>query len=303
MSWVVIAMAAVTMLVMAMVFSFILGWANRAFHVEVDPRVDAAIDILPGANCGGCGYVGCAEYADAVVLEEAPVNLCTVGGKSCTQSLADLLGVDATASYPWRPVVHCGSHTNDRLGRHPYNGEKRCRLANLVTDVQGCTYGCLGFGDCNRACEYDAIHVEDGLARVDYEKCVGCGACAKICPRNIITMAPFKTDRMLVVECSNHDMGKDVKAVCKVGCLGCRACERASDMFTIHNNLSTINYDNYTLENLKTGMKATEKCPRNRLIFVGVPSDKDILAVAEEELPTVIEPDFKTTVDETEWRG
>jgi electron transport complex protein RnfB len=213
------------------------------------------------------------------------------------------MGVDATISYPWRPVVHCGATFDDRLGRTPYIGEQRCGPANLVTDVQGCTYGCLGFGDCTRACNFDAIHIENGLARVDYEKCVGCGACAKTCPRNIITMAPFKTDRMLVVECSNQDAGNDVKSVCKVGCLGCRACERTSEMFAVVDNLSTIDYDNYTLANLEAGLTSAKKCPRNRLVFVGIPSEEDILAVAKEHLPDVITSDFKTTVDDTEWRG
>ena len=303
MSWVIIGLAAATMLVMAVVLTFILGWANQAFYVAVDPRVDAAIDALPGANCGGCGYVGCGEYAEAVVLEEAPVNLCSVGGKSCAEALAAVMGVEVAVSYPWRPVVHCGAHTADRLGRTLYLGERRCGPANLVTDVQGCTYGCLGFGDCTRACQYDAIHIEDGLARVDYGACVGCGACAKVCPRNIITMAPFKSDRMLVVECSNHDAGRDVKAVCKVGCLGCRACERASGMFSVVDNLSTINYDDYTRENLASGLMAAKKCPRNRLVFVGTPTESDLQAVADEDLPEVVRPDFKTSVDDTEWRG
>ncbi|WP_419656889.1 RnfABCDGE type electron transport complex subunit B [Desulfosarcina variabilis] len=303
MSWVIIGLAASTMLGMALVLSFVLGWANRAFHVEVDPRVDAAIDVLPGANCGGCGYVGCGEYAEAIVQDGAPINKCTVGGESCMKALADVMGVEATASFPWRPVVHCGAHTKDRLGRNPYHGEKRCSTANLVTDIQGCTYGCLGFGDCTRACNFDAIHVEDGLARVDYEKCVGCGACANACPRNIITMAPFKSEQLLVVECSNKDAGKDVKTVCNVGCLGCKACERASDMFCIENNLSCIDYDNYTIENLKTGLTAAKKCPRHRLVFVGKPTDQDLSAVTEEELPDIIVPKFKTTVDDTEWRG
>ncbi|WP_372678086.1 RnfABCDGE type electron transport complex subunit B [Desulfosarcina sp.] len=303
MSWVIIGLSAATMLLMALVLSFVLGWANRAFHVEVDPRVDAVVDALPGANCGGCGYVGCGEYAEAVVLDDEAVNRCTVGGKSCAEALAAVMGVAVAVSYPWRPVVHCGARYSDRLGRSPYLGEQRCGPANLVTDVQGCTYGCLGFGDCTRACNYEAIHIEDGLARVDYEVCVGCGACAKVCPRNIITMAPFKKERMLVVECSNQDAGKDVKSVCKVGCLGCRACERASDMFTVVDNLSTIDYDNYTGENMISGLAATKKCPRNRLVFVGIPSEEDILSVAGEELPDVIEPDFKTSVDDTEWRG
>jgi len=303
MSWVVLCLAAATMLAMALVLSFVLGWANQAFYVEVDPRVGAAIEILPGANCGGCGHVGCGEYAEAIVLEDAPVNLCTVGGESCTKALAEVMGVDVAVSYPWRPVVHCGATTEDRLKRSPYIGEQRCRSANLVTDVQGCTYGCLGFGDCTRACNFDAIHVEKGLARVDYEKCVGCGACAKACPRNIITMAPFKSERMLVVECANLDAGMDVKRVCKVGCLGCNSCARTSDMFDVQNNLSCIDYDNYTLENLESGLIAAKKCPRNRLVFVGIPSEKEILAAAKEDLPEVIQPDFKTTVDDTEWRG
>lgn len=303
MSWLIIGLAAGTMLAMALVLSFVLGWANRAFHVEVDPRVEAAVEVLPGANCGGCGYVGCGEYAEAMVLEGAAVNRCPVGGENCAEALAAVMGVEIEASYPWRPVVHCGARTDDRLGRNPYRGERRCATANLVTDVQGCTYGCLGFGDCTRACNFDAIHVEEGLARVDYERCVGCGACAKACPRNIITMAPFKSERMLVVECSNLDTGKDVKSVCKVGCLGCKACEKSSPLFTLQNNLSTIDYDRYTLENLASGVMAAKKCPRNRLIFVGKPSEKDILAVADEALPEVIMAQFKTTVDDTEWRG
>ena len=122
MSGVVIGLAALTMLAMALVLSFVLGWANRAFFVEVDPRVDAAIEVLPGANCGGCGFVGCGEYAEAVVMDNAPINKCTVGGDSVINALADVMGVEAEASFPWRPVVHCGAHTEDRLGRSEYLG-------------------------------------------------------------------------------------------------------------------------------------------------------------------------------------
>ncbi|MDL2269570.1 RnfABCDGE type electron transport complex subunit B [Desulfosarcina sp. OttesenSCG-928-A07] len=301
MSWIIIGLAAGAMLVLGVVFSFVLGWANKAFHVEVNPLITEAINVLPGANCGGCGYVGCGDYAEAIVLSNAPINKCTVGGESCTQALAAVMGVEVEASFPWRAVVHCGAHTHDRLGRTPYIGEQRCATANLVTDVQGCIYGCLGFGDCTRACQFDAVHVEDGLARVDYEKCVGCGACAKACPRNIITMAPFKSEQMLVVECSNLDAGKDVKMVCNVGCLGCRACERISDLFVLKNNLSTINYDAYSPGELDTAMKATQKCPRQRLVFVGKPDEKDRLS--DGAPPQVVVPDFKTTVDDTEWRG
>ena len=303
MTWVTISLSAATMLSMALVLSFILGWASRKFHVDVDRRVLTIMETLPGANCGGCGYVGCGEYAEAVALEHEAVNKCMVGGAECTSAVADIMGVEVGETLPYRPVVHCGAHYNDRLGRNEYRGEMRCSAANLVTDVQGCTYGCLGFGDCTRVCEFDAIHVIEGLATVDYDKCVGCGACAKACPRNIITITPFKSERMLAVTCTNKDKGKDVISVCNVGCIGCGACARTSSLFTIENNLSTINYDEYTPECSLDVLEACKKCKRQRLVFVGKPSPKELEKAEALEAPEIVAPDFKTTVDDTEWRG
>jgi ferredoxin len=213
------------------------------------------------------------------------------------------MGVEIGESLPFRPVVHCGAHLEDRLERTEYQGEKRCSAANLVAGVQGCTYGCLGFGDCTRVCDYDAIQIIDGLATVDYDKCIGCGACSKVCPRNIITITPFKAERIIAVTCSNKDKGKDVMAVCNVGCIGCKACAKLSNIIHIENNLSTIDYDSYTAECLPDLMKACEKCPRQRLVFIGKPSEKDIKAASDMEAPEIVEPNFKTTVDDTEWRG
>ncbi|MGB9500218.1 MAG: RnfABCDGE type electron transport complex subunit B [Dissulfuribacterales bacterium] len=298
MSIVIIGLAAAIMLAMALVFSFVLVWANSAFQVEVDPRIDAVMDALPGANCGGCGFIGCGEYAEAVV-DGVAVNKCVVGGESCSADLAQIMGVEVGVALPFRPIVHCGAHYDDRLGRSEYYGEPKCAAANIVADVQGCTYGCLGFGDCASACNYDALHVIDGLATVDYEKCVGCGACAKVCPRNIITITPFKAERMLAVTCSNKDKGKDITKVCTVGCIGCGACARISDLFTIEDNLSTINYDAYEPECGLDVIKACDKCPRKRLVFVGKSPTEDIAEFSGK----VIEPDFKTSVDDTEWRG
>lgn len=270
MTLVTIGLSAGTMLGLAVILSYILGWANKAFHVEIDPRVEAIMDELPGANCGGCGYVGCGEYAEAVVAGEAPVNKCTVGGESCAAALANIMGVEVEETYPYRPIVHCGAYYDDRLKRNEYRGEQTCAAANLVADVQGCSFGCLGLGDCTSACNYDSIHVFDGLATVDYEKCVGCGACVKVCPRNIITMTPFKAESILAVTCSNKDFGKDVKDVCKVGCIGCKACSKASGLFTIDDNLAMLNYDEYPPDEMEDVEKAIEKCPSDRLIvFVG----------------------------------
>lgn len=300
---VTLGLAAGTMLVMALVMSYVLGWANKKFQVEVNPLVEEVLQKLPGANCGGCGFVGCSDYAVAVVVDRAPVNKCTVGGRVCATALAEIMGVELSESYPVRPIVHCGAHYSDRLGRSPYIGEQRCAAANLVADVQACTYGCLGFGDCQRACKYDAIHVVDGLATVDYDKCVGCGACAKVCPRNIITITPFKAERIMAVSCSNKDKGKDVMAVCNVGCIGCGACARISQAITILDNLSTIDYDQYSDACMPDLMKACEKCPRQRLVMVGKPSPKDAAEASQMTSVDVVAPDFKTTVDDTEWRG
>jgi len=303
MPWLIIILAVGTMLVLAIFMAYVLGWANKAFHVEVDPRVEAAMAALPGANCGGCGFVGCAEYAEAVVAQTAPVDKCPVGGSACAEELAEILGVEVAQSWPRRPVVHCGATYAQRLGRTEYRGEQTCTTANLIAGVQACTYGCLGFGDCTRACDFDAIHQIDGLATVDYDRCVGCGACAAACPRNIVTMVPFKTERMLVVTCSNKDFGKDVKAVCKVGCIGCKACQRASELFTVEDNISRIDYDQYDPDRMEAGSLAFDKCPMKRLMFVGKPSPGDLAAVADEEAPEIVQADFKTTVDKTDWQG
>jgi len=305
MNLITIGLSAGTLLVMAVILTYILGWADKAFHVEVDPRVEDALAALPGANCGGCGFVGCGDYAEAVVSGKAPVNKCTVGGAGCAAAIADIMGVEVDTSFPYRPIIHCGAHYDDRLQRSEYFGEQTCAAANLVAGVQGCTFGCLGFGDCTRACNFDAIHVINGLATVDYERCVGCGACAEVCPRHIITITPFKAEQMLAVTCSNKDGGKEVKSVCKIGCLGCGACSRTSKLFKMDENLSVINYDDYSPDCLLEDevLKACAKCPRHRLVLVGKPSEKDLAAVADKELPEVVKPDFKTTVDDTEWRG
>ena len=298
-------LAAGVLAVLAVAMGYVLGWANRTFRVEVDPKVEAILGALPGANCGGCGFVGCAAYAEAVVKRGAEVNLCAPGGRGCAEKLAQIMGVELTETFPYRAVVHCSASEDERLQRTEYRGEQTCGAANLVAGVQGCTYGCLGLGDCARACKYDAIEIVKGLAAIDYDKCVGCGACGRACPRNIITIVPFKSDRMLVVACSNQDTAGDVRAVCMVGCIGCRACTRAApELISMEGALPTINYERYDPEESGPALeKALEKCPRKRLLYVGKPSEKDLAAVAHEELPEPVQADFKTTVDDTEWRG
>lgn len=298
-----VILAAIALLLLAIAMAFILGWANQAFHVEVDPKVTAIEAALPGANCGGCGYVGCTDYAEGVAAGEAGLTLCGPGGVGCAQKLAKIMGQELTDTFPYRAVVHCAATFQDRMPSEKalYRGEQTCAAANLVAGYQGCTYGCMGLGDCVKACDYDAIHVIDGVAIVDYEKCIGCKACAVACPRNIISMVPFKTDQMLVVACSNRDNGPDVKTVCSIGCIGCSACARKSDLVEMEGPLPEIDYDHYTEQSDFT--ESIEKCPRESLLFVGKPTREDQSRVEDEDLPERIEADFQTTVDDTEWRG
>jgi RnfABCDGE-type electron transport complex B subunit len=306
-SLIVIFLAGAVMLVLALFMAYVLGWANQAFHVDIDPKIEQINNALPAANCGACGYVGCGEYAEAVVLHkgEVPVNLCPVGGSAVAAKIADILGLEVEESYPYRPAVHCAATYEQKKGHNEYRGEQTCAAANLVSGVQGCAYGCLGLGDCEVSCNFDAIHIIDGKPLVDYDKCVGCGACEKACPRHVISMVPFKNDEMYVVACNNKDFGKDVKAVCEVGCIGCKACVRAfEEIFEVKDNLARVNYENYRPEKVDKEIgKVLEKCPMKGILKIGKPSEKDLQKVADEEMPEVVEGEFKTTVDNTDWQG
>ena len=247
---------------------YVLGWANVKFRVLVDPRVTAINEALPGANCGGCGYVRCNEYAEAIVNDGADISLCAPGGSGCAEKIAEIMGVELGKDIPLRPVVHCMARSSQRLKKHEYLGEQTCSAANLVAGVQGCVYGCLGFSDCKDACDYNAIDILGGLAEINYHNCVGCSACVKACPRNIISMVPFKSNIILAVKCSSDDFGKEVTEVCEVGCIGCKTCTKNSERFTMEGNLSSIDYDKYDPENDSMDV-VIEKCPREMLIWIG----------------------------------
>ncbi len=266
-TWATILLAAGTLAVLAVVMAVVLGWANDAFHVQVDPRIDDVANALPGANCGGCGFIGCQPYAEAVVNAGAPVDKCTVGGAGVAAALAAIMGVEVGETWPRRAVVHCSSSTGLRKRYADYYGEMTCAAAHLIAGVQGCVYGCLGFGDCADACAFDAIHVRDGVATVDYAACTGCGACVRACPREIVSVIPFKTPQMLVIACSNRDFGTDVKDVCDIGCIGCKLCAKASPLISMQGDMPVIDYDAYAVES--SFEDALGKCRPGRLVFVG----------------------------------
>jgi len=253
---------------MALFFASFLTIAKAKLHVAEDPRILKVQDALPSANCGGCGFAGCGDFAKAVVEGRANATACTVGGPGVAQAIAAVLGIEVTETAPSRPVIHCGAKVHDRLGRVPYEGVASCVEAHVVGVTQACTYGCLGFGDCVEKCEYDALHIVDGLPVVDYDKCTGCGACTRACPRNLIEQIPFAQDCMLVVTCSNQEPGKNVKKVCKSGCIGCKKCQKLfTEVFSVKDNLADVDYGNYPGEGALDAV--IEQCPTGVLAYFG----------------------------------
>jgi len=235
-----------------------LALAARFLSVREDPRVERAAELLPGANCGGCGYAGCADYAKAIVLEGAAINLCAPGGGEVIGKIAQLMGVEAAAAERKVALVLCGGDSGNAPRRFAYNGVADCRAAHAVDggDKQ-CRYGCLGYGSCARVCPVGAIEITaGGLAVVHPGVCIGCGACVKACPRSLIRMVPVS--RTIHVLCSSRDKGPIVKQACKVGCIGCTLCAKLADNGAIAMDgfLAVVDYDKEL-----TNEAVVEKCP------------------------------------------
>ena len=161
-------------------FAVVLLIASIKLKVVVDETLEQVHQALPNIDCGACGFAGCAAYAKALVTDAELLGNCAPGGAETAEKIARILNLQISgAGEPVRPIVHCRAHTEDRTNYATYDGIPTCTAANAQPAVQACNFGCLGFGDCLRACKFDALHIIDGLATIDYEKCTGCGACAK----------------------------------------------------------------------------------------------------------------------------
>ncbi len=261
---------------LALIAAIILYFVAQKFKVYEDPRIDEVQDILPAANCGGCGFAGCRNFAEALVSADTFEGLnCPVGGSEVMGKAAAILGKEAVEVDPLVAVLLCNGTPDNRPRTSIYDGVSNCRIAgNLYMGETDCSYGCLGNGDCVEACSFDAMYMDriTGLPVILDEKCVACGACVKACPRDLIELRKkARKDRKIYVACSNCDKGGPARRACKVACIACNKCFKVCEFgaITIENNLAYIDATKCTF-----CRKCVAECPTNSIIELNFPPRK-----------------------------
>ena len=255
----------------------ILFFVAQKFKVFEDPRIDDVEEALPAANCGGCGYAGCRNFAEALVKSETFDGLfCPVGGNETMAAVAKILGREAVEKDPLVAVLRCNGACEFRPKTNIYDGAASCAIESaLYGGDTGCQFGCLGHGDCVDVCTFDALHMDPdtGLPVVDDAKCTACGACVKACPKNLFELRKRqKKDRKIYVACMNEDKGGVAKKNCSVACIGCTKCFKVCpfDAITMNNNLAFIDS-----EKCRLCRKCVTECPTNSIIEIGFPPRKE----------------------------
>ena len=258
---------------LGLILSLVLYLVAARFKVEEDPRIDEIEKVMPGANCGGCGFAGCRAFADAAV--KAPNldnNYCPVGGNEVMKKVAAILGYEMAEKTPQVAVVRCNGTCDNRPRTNVYDGVKNCKVkAALYSGDTGCPFGCLGCGDCVEACQFGAISMDPGtgLPIVDETKCTACGACAKACPKHIIELRNKGPRGMRVfVSCVNKDKGAVARKACTAACIGCGKCAKvcAQDAITVEDNLAYIDFSK-----CKLCKKCVAECPTGAIHTVNFP--------------------------------
>lgn len=240
-----------------------LGVAGIKFKVETDPREEAILGVLPGNNCGGCGYAGCSGLAAAIVKGEAPANACPVGGDKVGAKVAEIMGVSAKSSEPMVAYVHCQGDCDRAKTDYDYTGSRDCRMMAFVPGggPKTCNSGCLGYGTCVKECPFDAICIVNGVAVVDSKKCRACGKCVAACPKKLISMVPKKAGT--VVACSSTDKGPVAMKACATACIGCGICVKncPNGAIRVEDFHAVIDYEKCT-----SCGACMEKCPKKAIV-------------------------------------
>ncbi len=261
-----------------LLFGVILSIASKCFAVEKDERFDEIVAMLPGANCGGCGYAGCSALAEAILAGNASPTLCVACNPDTPAQIAEKLGITITQNIRMTALVRCsgGEHSQNR---YIYSGLHDCiAAAKLAGGPKECPYGCLGLGSCVAACQFGALSIKNGVAVVDHEKCTGCLRCVNTCPRHVIVAVPYTAD--VSVLCSSQQRGADLRKICEIGCLGCKICERTCthDAIKVINNLAVIDYEKCT----GCG-ECADKCPRHLIKDTKIGEAMEAAMAAEAE--------------------
>lgn len=239
-------------------FGGLLGFASIVFKVDKDERIDKIAEILPGANCGGCGYAGCGALAEAVVKAGVSASKCNLMTDEKNEIICEIMGIKAQSVQKRTARISCCGSSEACSERYDFTGINDCFTAMQLNGGQkSCEYGCLGFGDCVKECDFNAINITDKIAQIDADRCVGCGKCAFKCPKGLISLV--SSDSKYIVACSSKDKGATVKNYCANGCIGCKICEKKCEFDAIHvvDNIAKIDYDKCT-----SCGKCAEACPK-----------------------------------------
>lgn len=239
--------------------------ANKKLYVYEDPRIDTVEDMLPHANCGACGYPGCRPFAEALVSGAVLPGKCTVSSEEGRVAIAEYLGVSLGAEEKRVARLACAGGINVARNRANYQGIPTCQAASLISGGgKGCFWGCLGHGDCETSCDFDAITMDAfSLPVVDEDKCTACGDCVEACPKDLFSLQP--ASHRLWVACKNLEAGDDILEDCQVACTACGKCamDAPGDLITMENNLPVIDYS----KNHNTQVPI-QRCPTGAIVWL-----------------------------------